>query len=776
MNQSPFTLKGFIKNCKKLLPEYFSSLQNSLESKEELKRSKMILINFLKDYFKQNNNKFGRTQFNVEFLNRYLTEKIPVEYNGFLPNRILQTQKIIRNFVSFLILNNVLKQHIEQKVVRESELELIVEDDKLNNQDEELMEEYYKSFEDTHYDKVEKWINSFYKSPSFKKLSNREKIYADQIILTFAEYMYNYCFQSPEEWDPVALEEVCLYHFPNRVIESRDFFAAVSPVLIPFLRFLSTKGLITETQANELSLALYSMNEIIVEYSMDQKNWNFLKSALMEANKSGVDIQNEEELDYFVKLKMLEHNEKIISSNFLGLDEVEALSTDDIIKKLHCLGVEFEKEQFLKDIHQFYSASELAEGWEVQYHIKAEGRDWDFIWLAAIVLWDRLAPDVVNSEKIERLMRKGYVLLNENQNKKACDVWLEAWDNLKTLISPKIKEIEWADGIIKLGYNISDWCYDLAIYLHNAGLEDAEYYNKREKYILDVLERFPDSNAQFIFNMKCELAETYFVYGKEEKGENLFKQLIEWYPNYSWGYIAWGSQYADIDSERYNYEKAKSLYELALQKSKTHKDDVLSRIQSLEEDKDGLQLKKTLMIQYRSSLSEEKLDADELQTKMEHIGNFLDFVIFLLRMISFESIAESLEPKDIRIFLGTWVIDQEMVATETELIEYCQDIKSFLMFSLSNEMYPEVLLNDICQICDTEDYFIPFLETYQSVHETSSGPKELNSNLREWRKSNTYSYWHAWNTFNPDKEKEEPEKIRLPEEKRKLFEDMNDFL
>ena len=373
-------------------------------------------------------------------------------------------------------------------------------------------------------------------------------------------------------------------------------------------------------------------------------------------------------------------------------------------------------------------------------------------------------------------MRKGYVLLNENQNKKACDVWLEAWDNLKTLISPKIKEIEWADGIIKLGYNISDWCYDLAIYLHNAGLEDAEYYNKREKYILDVLERFPDSNAQFIFNMKCELAETYFVYGKEEKGENLFKQLIEWYPNYSWGYIAWGSQYADIDSERYNYEKAKSLYELALQKSKTHKDDVLSRIQSLEEDKDGLQLKKTLMIQYRSSLSEEKLDADELQTKMEHIGNFLDFVIFLLRMISFESIAESLEPKDIRIFLGTWVIDQEMVATETELIEYCQDIKSFLMFSLSNEMYPEVLLNDICQICDTEDYFIPFLETYQSVHETSSGPKELNSNLREWRKSNTYSYWHAWNTFNPDKEKEEPEKIRLPEEKRKLFEDMNDFL
>jgi len=775
MNQSPFTLKGFIKNCKKLLPEYFSSLQDSLESKEELKRSKMILINFLKDYFKQNNNKFGRTQFNVEFLNRYLTEKIPVEYKGFLPNRILQTQKIIRNFVSFLILNNVLKQHIEQKVVRESELELIVEADKLNNQDEELMEEYYKSFEDTHYDKVENWINSFYESPSIKKLSNKQKIFANEIILTFAEYMFHYCFQAPEEWDVNALEEVCLYHFPKNVIEDHDFFTAVSPVLITFLRFLSTKGIIPKTQTNELSMALYSMSKLIVESAMEPKNWGFFKSALMEAHETGVNIQNEEDLNAFLQLKMLEHNEKIISSDFLGLDKVEALSTEDIIKKLRNLGVEFEKEQFLKDVHQFYSASELADGWEVLYHIKAEGQDWDFIWLAAVVLWDRFAPNVVNSEKIERLIKKGYDLLDEERVRKACDVWLETWDNLKALIPPNIKELEWVDGIIKTAYCMSDWNLDFAIYLYNAGLEDAEYYNKRAKYILDVLERVPDSNAHFIFNMKCELAETYFSLGREEKGEKLFEQIVEHYPGYSWGYIAWGDQYSDIDSESYNYEKAKSLYELALQKSKTHKEDVLSRIQSLEEDKDGLQLKKTLMIQYRSSLSEEKLDEEELQTKMEHIGNFLDFVIFILRMISFESIAELLEPKDIRIFLGTWVIDQEMVATEIELIEYCQDIKSFLMFSLSNEMYPEVLLNEIRQICDTEDYFLPFLETYQNVHETSSSPKELHSNLREWRSSNTYSYWSAWNTFNPDKEKEEPEKIRLPEEKRKLFGDMDDF-
>ncbi|TFF89385.1 MAG: hypothetical protein EU548_07570, partial [Promethearchaeota archaeon] len=685
MNQTPFTLKGFIQDCKTLLPEYFASLQDSLETKEALKKAKKILLTFLKDYLRQNNNKFGRNQFNVEFINTYLTEKIPEEYKGFMPLSTLQTQKIIRNFVSFLTLHNVLYKNIDQKVVRMSELEERVEEESFNNQEEELMEGYYESFEDILYDKVEQWINSFYESKAGKTLSTRQKIYANEIILTFAEYMYYYCYQSPEDWDPVALEEVCLYHFPHRLIESHDFFAAISHVLMVFLRFLSSKGIIPNAQADELSMTLYSISDLIVEYGMEPENWGFLKSALMEARDSGIDMQNEKELNNFIQLKMLENNKKVISSQILKKEEVEVLSTGEIIKKLRRLGVEFQKEQFLKDVHRFYSASELVDKWEQQYHIKADDQELYFVWLAAVVLWERLAPNVINAESVERLILEGYDLLDELRTKEACDAWLKAWDYLKELIPSNIKEIDGIEGIIQLLYSTSDWSHDLAIYLHNAGLEDAEYYHIRIKYILEVLDRFPDSDDDYLFNMNRALAETYFLVGKEEKGEELFKKLIEYYPEHSWGYISLGDQYADIDSKRYDYEKAKSIYQLGLNKKALPKKDLSLRIKSLENEKKGLNVRKTLITRYRSSLSQEKLDKNGIQAKMEHIKNFLSYVIFTLRMINFEKILELLEPKDIRIFLGTWVIQHEYVSSETELIDYCKDIKAFLLYILSDD-------------------------------------------------------------------------------------------
>jgi hypothetical protein len=68
-------------------------------------------------------------------------------------------------------------------------------------------------------------------------------------------------------------------------------------------------------------------------------------------------------------------------------------------------------------VKRFYSAEELADLWVSVFPISAVRFDRDFIWMAAIVLWRRLAPDVVNSEQLDETMQRGYDFEDERRLK-----------------------------------------------------------------------------------------------------------------------------------------------------------------------------------------------------------------------------------------------------------------------------------------------------------------------------------------------------------------------
>lgn len=112
------------------------------------------------------------------------------------------------------------------------------------------------------------------------------------------------------------------------------------------------------------------------------------------------------------------------------LDEVREFPTEEIIQRLKGFGVNFTKEEFLQDTQRFYSACELANHWEKLYPITARGFDEDFIRMAAIVLWKRLALQVINSEMLDELMQEGYDLLREDPVE-ACNLWLYVSSNEK---------------------------------------------------------------------------------------------------------------------------------------------------------------------------------------------------------------------------------------------------------------------------------------------------------------------------------------------------------
>ena len=78
--------------------------------------------------------------------------------------------------------------------------------------------------------------------------------------------------------------------------------------------------------------------------------------------------------------------------SLLSYEEVDGMSTEEIIQRLNSLGISFDQDTFLQDIERYYSAEEISENWFETFNVTAEGRDEDFPWLAAWVLWERLAP------------------------------------------------------------------------------------------------------------------------------------------------------------------------------------------------------------------------------------------------------------------------------------------------------------------------------------------------------------------------------------------------
>ncbi|MCU0574481.1 MAG: SEC-C domain-containing protein [Syntrophobacteraceae bacterium] len=276
-----------------------------------------------------------------------------------------------------------------------------------------------------------------------------------------------------------------------------------------------------------------------------------------------------------------------------SLEEIDAFSTDEIVSKLRYFGVPFETAQFLEDVQRFHSGEELADHWKQVHAITARGFDRDFIWMAAIVLWERLAPGVMSSERLDRLMQQGYRLLEDNEGDRrgnrfeACRIWLEVWEHLKTRFQPEMRSGKAAERGFRGLQSLFNWCQDLERELYNAGLEDPVFFEKAIAYCREFCSYFPDSDELLLHNMKRTEAEAHFALGREGEGDRLFQALIDQFPNNAWGYIGWGDMYAwpiKAGGAR-DLERAKQILEMGLSANVTNKTDILGRLRDLDEER-----------------------------------------------------------------------------------------------------------------------------------------------------------------------------------------------
>lgn len=170
-------------------------------------------------------------------------------------------------------------------------------------------------------------------------------------------------------------------------------------------------------------------------------------------------------------------------------------------------------------------------------------------------------------KKTDEKIKLGYELIMKNASAKACDAWLEAWEDLKVILAEEeSKDIEILDNKYSWYELISNFIQDVEMELNNAGLDKEEYFKKRIIYCEELLEVLVDNDPLIIENTKRAIADSYYALGDKAKCDSLYSSWLSEDPAWGWGYIGWSDCYNfgtnKIDS---NIVRAEEIIQIALE-------------------------------------------------------------------------------------------------------------------------------------------------------------------------------------------------------------------
>lgn len=185
---------------------------------------------------------------------------------------------------------------------------------------------------------------------------------------------------------------------------------------------------------------------------------------------------------------------------------------------------------------------------------------------------------------IDSKIQKGYKLILKNERLSGCEQWLEAWTEIKKLIIESgAKDIYELDKIYDWTQFISNYAQDLEMELHNAGIEDKGYHQKRIEYCRELLV-WCGTGEQINSNTRRALAEAHFECGDATTGDRLFAEWLSDDPEWGWGYIGWSDCYL-LKSGGQQYGKAEEILLTGYGRSELRdRIDLIERIIALYKD------------------------------------------------------------------------------------------------------------------------------------------------------------------------------------------------
>jgi len=260
-------------------------------------------------------------------------------------------------------------------------------------------------------------------------------------------------------------------------------------------------------------------------------------------------------------------NTKRFFDDFWNYDMVNEMETEEILEILKEIGIDFDKESFIKTADKTITGEAIANSWYNNFNVTAEGADEDFPIIAAMVLWERLVPyPNLSADQMDDMIEKAYIYSSENKSLETCDICFKVWDGIKYRIKPEYRNIKPLDEMYKSWFYVSNFCQELESDLHNAGLIDNTYFDKRINYCREFLEYFPDEKELITHNMRRAICESYAYLKDYKTAESECKKLVDDYPDNMWSYIEWGDLY--LYEQKKDFDKAVELYQKAISVSK----------------------------------------------------------------------------------------------------------------------------------------------------------------------------------------------------------------
>ncbi len=189
--------------------------------------------------------------------------------------------------------------------------------------------------------------------------------------------------------------------------------------------------------------------------------------------------------------------------------------------------------------------------------------------------------ELTPEKQLDDLMQEGYKSLD-------CDLWLEAWEMVKQMATPEMRTAVAFDGVYPgLTQFVSNWCSDLEMELHNAGLNDPIYYEHRLCYAREFLAQFPDEGANRYVNFMRAQGEALWNLGRRAEAEVVYEKLVERLPDEGWGYIGWSDRYWLWGApEPKEYKRAEAILQRALARPNLHyRNDALERLANLHKER-----------------------------------------------------------------------------------------------------------------------------------------------------------------------------------------------
>src|SRR3989338_2225782 len=135
----------------------------------------------------------------------------------------------------------------------------------------------------------------------------------------------------------------------------------------------------------------------------------------------------------------------------------------------------------------------------------------------------------INAEIIDGQIQSGYGYLEEEEYKKAADIWLKAWKSITLLLPKETDTVDKADDLFcDLTQSLFNWSQDLVNELYNVSLKHPAYIELGIDYCNDFLARFKDEYFQVQFSL--EKAVFLFRQGRKAESIGLFEEQLEKYP------------------------------------------------------------------------------------------------------------------------------------------------------------------------------------------------------------------------------------------------------